>query len=111
MLGSDPGFQAEPVSPLLDAAVEMQLRLQYAMTIIRLVNGISDSSQKKKVAASVAALATSAGKSPSVDLTSMSSCIALGKQYPAQDPALLGQSFGTLNSWYAKPTRGHCKLQ
>lgn len=40
----------------------MQLRLQYAMAIIRLVNGIADSAQKKKVASSVAALATNAGE-------------------------------------------------
>lgn len=47
---------------MLGPDLEMQLRLQYAMTIIRLVNGISDSSQKKKVASSVVALATSAGE-------------------------------------------------
>lgn len=58
MVARDPGV----LSNELPDAMEMQLRLQYAMTIIRLVNGISDSAQKKKVAASVAALAASAGQ-------------------------------------------------
>lgn len=59
----DPGSNREEVRPpLIDANMEMQLRLEYAMAIIRLVNGISDSAQKKKVASSVAALASSAGK-------------------------------------------------
>ncbi|KAK9906714.1 hypothetical protein WJX75_006664 [Coccomyxa subellipsoidea] len=40
---------------------ESLLRLQYAMLVIRLVNGISDSSQKGRVAMSVANLAEDAG--------------------------------------------------
>lgn len=40
---------------------ELQLRLQYSMTLVRLVNGISDSAQKGRVASSVAALAEDAG--------------------------------------------------
>ena len=42
---------------------ESMLRMQYAMAIIRLVNGISDSAQKGNVAKSVAHLAESAGVS------------------------------------------------
>lgn len=49
----------------MSAELEMQLRLQYAMTIVRLVNGISDSSQKGKVATSVAVLATKSGMAAS----------------------------------------------
>ena len=45
----------------MSAELEMQLRLQYGMAIVRLVNGISDSSQKGKVANSVAVLATKSG--------------------------------------------------
>ena len=37
------------------------LRMQYSMALVRLVNGIADSSQKGKVAASVASLASTAG--------------------------------------------------
>ena len=57
----DPGVVGRGLGKVVGADLEMQLRMQYAMTIIRLVNGISDSSQKKKVASSVAALATNAG--------------------------------------------------
>ena len=45
----------------MSAGMEMQLRLEYSMTIVRLVNGISDSSQKGKTASSVAVLATKSG--------------------------------------------------
>lgn len=37
------------------------LRLQYAMSIVRLVNGIADSAQKGRTALSVASLAEDAG--------------------------------------------------
>ena len=40
---------------------EPLLRLQYALCLIRLVNGVTDSAQKGKVAASVSSLATAAG--------------------------------------------------
>ena len=40
---------------------ESMLRMQYAIAIIRLVNGISDSAQKGNVAKSVAHLAETAG--------------------------------------------------
>jgi ribosomal biogenesis protein LAS1 len=43
---------------------EALLRLQYAMALIRLVNGISDSSQKGRLALSVAQLAHDAGLRP-----------------------------------------------
>ena len=46
---------------LQQAEPQSLLRLQYAMAIIRLVNGISDSSQKGRVAISVAQLADDAG--------------------------------------------------
>eukprot|EP00898_Chlorokybus_atmophyticus_P003751 jgi/Chlat1/4377/Chrsp29S04522 len=53
----DPG-----VSPDCEEAYSEEiLRLTYAMTIIRLVNGIADQSQKNKFAASVALLAANAG--------------------------------------------------
>ena len=64
ILNRDPGWASKGLKEgILDEALEMQLRLQYAMAIIRLVNGIADSAQKKKVASSVAALATNVGKS------------------------------------------------
>ena len=63
ILNRDPGWEGKGSKMgLLNETLEMQLRLQYAMAIIRLVNGIADSAQKKKVASSVAALATNAGK-------------------------------------------------
>ncbi|PRW60793.1 Las1 family [Chlorella sorokiniana] len=42
-------------------ASESELRLQYAMAVVRMVNGIADSSQRGRVAASVASLASAAG--------------------------------------------------
>ena len=45
----------------LSAEQESMLRMQYALAIIRLVNGISDSAQKGTVAKSVANLAETAG--------------------------------------------------
>ena len=46
----------------LAAASENTLRMEFAMAIVRLVNGIADSAQKGKVAVSVASLASFAGK-------------------------------------------------
>ena len=43
------------------APSESELRLQYAMAVVRMVNGIADSSQRGRVAASVASLASMAG--------------------------------------------------
>ena len=43
---------------------ETLLRMQYAMAVIRVVNGIADSAQKGKVASSVASLASFAGGIP-----------------------------------------------
>ena len=43
------------------AAAEPGLRLQYAMALVRMVNGIADSAQRGRMAASVASLATAAG--------------------------------------------------
>ena len=60
-LDRDSGWSSQGQAEGLTEALEMQLQLQYAMAIIRLVNGIADSAQKKKVASSVAALATNAG--------------------------------------------------
>jgi ribosomal biogenesis protein LAS1 len=42
-------------------ASESELRLQYGLALVRIVNGIADSSQRGRVAASVASLAASAG--------------------------------------------------
>ena len=53
---------------------ESMLRMQYAMAIIRLVNGISDSAQKGNVAKSVAHLAESAGVSAMQCTTPHSAC-------------------------------------
>ena len=41
---------------------ESVLRMQYAMVIVRLVNGVTDSGQKGRLATSVAGLASAAGK-------------------------------------------------
>lgn len=45
-------------------ASESELRLQYGMAVVRMVNGIADSSQRGRVAASVASLASQAGLPP-----------------------------------------------
>jgi ribosomal biogenesis protein LAS1 len=50
--------RAEAAAPPL---AELGARLQYAMALVRLVNGVADSSQRGRVAASVAALAAGAG--------------------------------------------------
>ena len=55
--GATAGASSQPA-----AEPESLLRLQYAMLVIRLVNGISDSSQKGRVALSVANLAEDAGE-------------------------------------------------
>ena len=49
--------------PSAGAAPDEVLRLQYSMAVVRLVNGIADSSQKGRVAASVAGHAAQAGRS------------------------------------------------
>ena len=56
-LVGQPSLQGQSVS----ADQESMLRMQYALAIIRLVNGISDSAQKGTVAKSVAHLAETAG--------------------------------------------------
>lgn len=40
---------------------QLSLRMQYSLAVVRMVNGIADSSQKGRVAASVASLASAAG--------------------------------------------------
>jgi Las1-like len=40
------------------------LRLQYAMAIVRLVNGVADAAQRGRTAVSVAGLAAQAGQHP-----------------------------------------------
>ena len=57
LLAGQPSLQGQSVS----AEQESMLRMQYALAIIRLVNGISDSAQKGTVAKSVAHLAETAG--------------------------------------------------
>jgi hypothetical protein len=50
---------------MTDAAVaagELPLRLRYSLPLIRLVNGISDSQQRGRVASSVAVLSDAAGE-------------------------------------------------
>ena len=47
-------------SPTDDGA----LRLQYAMAIVRLVNGVADAAQRGRTAVSVAGLAAQAGQHP-----------------------------------------------
>lgn len=54
------GYAASGVAPG-PAVSETLLRMQYAMAVIRVVNGIADSAQKGKVATSVASLASFAG--------------------------------------------------
>lgn len=41
---------------------ESELRLQYGLAVVRMVNGITDSAQRGRVAASVASLASAAGR-------------------------------------------------
>ena len=53
--------QPSPQGQSVSAEQESMLRMQYALAIIRLVNGISDSAQKGTVAKSVAHLAETAG--------------------------------------------------
>ena len=58
-LAGQPSQHGQSVS----AEQESMLRMQYALAIIRLVNGISDSAQKGTMAKSVAHLAETAGVS------------------------------------------------
>ncbi|GAB4822321.1 hypothetical protein N2152v2_009367 [Parachlorella kessleri] len=53
------GPQAAPTPAI--ALSDSQLRLQYAMALVRMVNGIADSAQKGRLAQSVASLAAAAG--------------------------------------------------
>lgn len=48
-------------APSAVGSSESELRLQYAMAVVRMVNGIADSAQRGRVAASVASLASAAG--------------------------------------------------
>lgn len=50
-----------PLPPGVGAS-ESELRLQYALAVVRMVNGIADSSQRGRVAASVASLSAAAGE-------------------------------------------------
>lgn len=52
----------EILSRMPNSMTEYQVRLESAMSIIRLVNGITDSGQKGKVASSVASIANDTGK-------------------------------------------------
>lgn len=47
--------------PSISGSSESELRLQYAMAVVRMVNGIADSAQRGRIAASVASLASAAG--------------------------------------------------
>jgi len=59
-----PGSSASYASSISTSnSSESELRLQYAMAVVRMVNGIADSSQRGRVAASVASLASAAGES------------------------------------------------
>lgn len=57
----DPGYDPTPGRPLLPPLPDALLRTQYSLPLIRMVNGITDSQQKGKVAMSVANLAANAG--------------------------------------------------
>ena len=73
-------MRRDPASkPILSApaVLETQLRLQYSMTIVRLVNGVSDSSQKGRAAMSVANLAQDAGVKLNVQLAALLYALAL----------------------------------
>ncbi|KAL4427777.1 hypothetical protein ABPG75_001866 [Micractinium tetrahymenae] len=52
---------AAGAAPSCSGSSESELRLQYAMAVVRMVNGIADSAQRGRVAASVASLAAAAG--------------------------------------------------
>jgi ribosomal biogenesis protein LAS1 len=65
-MGWDPAFdqQQQQQLPRPPAGLsEQQLRLQYSVVLVRLVNGITDSLQKGKMATSVSGLADAAGLS------------------------------------------------
>jgi ribosomal biogenesis protein LAS1 len=53
---------AQPAAATATAS-DSELRLQYALAVVRMVNGIADSAQRGRVAASVAGLAAAAGTS------------------------------------------------
>ena len=55
---------------------EALLRLQYAMALLRLVNGISDPGQKGRLALSVAQLANDAGVAGLLVTCTLLSCLA-----------------------------------
>lgn len=52
---------APGAAPSFAGSSESELRLQYAMAVVRMVNGIADSAQRGRIAASVASLAAAAG--------------------------------------------------
>jgi hypothetical protein len=60
--------EPDPIAPFSssrDTRVSISdglLRLMYSMAVVRLVNGVADSSQRGRVAASVASLASQAGE-------------------------------------------------
>lgn len=58
---ADASGTSAPLPPAHLAASESELRLQYGLAVVRMVNGIADSSQRGRVAASVASLAAVAG--------------------------------------------------
>lgn len=60
----DPGGPGPSLLLSVGAEMEASLQAEYCLTIIRLVNGVSDSCQKGKVAGSVAKNADSAGLHP-----------------------------------------------
>ena len=63
LTGASPSLASHSIlqGQSMSAEQESMLRMQYALAIIRLVNGISDSAQKGTVAKSVAHLAETAG--------------------------------------------------
>ena len=72
----DPGHTSseQQACGFLSAEQESLLRMQHALAIIRLVNGISDSAQKGTVAKSVANLAETAGASAQATSGSSPGC-------------------------------------
>ena len=82
---------------------EALLRLQYAMALLRLVNGISDSGQKGRLALSVAQLANDAGVAGLLVTCTLLSCLALLSRMQSCIPSMHPSSGARLHG--SPPTK------
>lgn len=87
------------------AVSETLLRMQYAMAVIRVVNGIADSAQKGKVASSVASLASFAGDAQLARASSLSDEVRFVSSCQIWDAQACGSSSKSAPSIRVAETR------